>query len=102
MTACNGSESFALQVLGPSMAPEFPAGCIVIVEPAGVVTDGCFVVAEHLGEVLLRQLKMLNGHWFLHALADNYPALAINGLEQIRGLVIQRAGRRRRDSKLYV
>ena len=52
MTACNGSESFALQVLGPSMAPEFPAGCIVIVEPAGVVTDGCFVVAEHLGEVL--------------------------------------------------
>ena len=96
MTACNGSESFALQVLGPSMAPEFPAGCIVIVEPAGVVTDGCFVVAEHLGEVLLRQLKMLNGHWFLHALADNYPALAINGLEQIRGRVIQRAGRRRR------
>ena len=102
MTACNGSESFALQVLGPRMAPEFPAGCIVIVEPTGVISDGCFVVAEHLGEILLRQLKNLNGHWFLHALADKYPALEIDGLEQIRGRVIQRAGRRRRDNKLYV
>ena len=70
MTACNGSESFALQVLGPSMAPEFPAGCIVIVEPSGVVSDGCFVVAEHLGEILylvnqlLEPLKLLN-NWSL-------------------------------------
>ena len=96
-----GDSDYTRLLLGLGLR-EFPAGGIVIVEPAGVVSDGCFVVAEHLGEVLLRQLKMLNGHWFLHALADNYPALAINGLEQIRGRVIQRAGRRRRDSKLYV
>jgi len=68
MTACNGSESFALQVLGSSMEPEFPADCIIVVEPTGVVEDGCFVVAEQRDEVILRQLKRHGVSWTLHAL----------------------------------
>ena len=43
---CSGAESFALMVLGDSMAPEFVDGEVIVVEPEGLASDGSFVVAK--------------------------------------------------------
>ncbi len=102
MTACNGSESFALQVLGSSMEPEFPADCIIVVEPTGVVEDGCFVVAQQRDEVILRQLKRHGGSWTLHALENGHPVITLDDLSTVRGRVIHRAGRKRHEGKSYI
>ncbi|SRR5690606_8603620 len=102
MSACSESEPFALQVLGDSMEPEFPDGAVIIVEPSGVVEDGTFVVAWHEEGPILRRLVIDGDHWRLEALKPGYPAIPVAGLEQIRGRVIQRAGRRRADRKSYL
>ena len=102
MSSCAGSEPFALQVLGDSMAPEFPEGCVVVSEPGGAVHDGCYVIAEYKGEIILRQLRLTNSVWHLEPLNPKYPHLKIDGPENIRGIVIQRAGRRRADRRSYL
>ncbi len=101
MSGCSNSEPFALQVLGDSMEPEFCDGHIIIVEPEGVVEDGTFVVAHHDDGVILRRLRIDAGRWTLVALKDGYPEIDIPGLSAIRGRVIQRAGRRRAERKMY-
>lgn len=101
MSACSESEPFALQVLGDSMEPEFPDGAIIIVEPTGVVEDGVFVVAFHDDGVILRQLRIGESGWRLCAMNPAYPDIPVAGIDNIRGRVIQRAGRRRRDRKTY-
>jgi DNA polymerase V len=102
MGACAGSEPFALRVLGDSMAPEFEQGTIIIVEPAGVLEAGCFVVAQHENEYLFRQLVIEGSRWLLKPLNDNYPTLEIPGSQAIKGRVIQKAGKRRKDRVHYV
>ncbi|KAA3624189.1 MAG: S24 family peptidase [Proteobacteria bacterium] len=102
MSACAESEPFALQVLGDSMEPEFPNGVIVIIEPTGAVEDGTFVVAFHEDGVILRRLRSVEDDWRLEALNPAYPEIPISGMEQIRGRVVQRAGRRRKERKSYV
>lgn len=102
MSACSESEPFALQVLGDSMEPEFPDGAIIIVEPSGAVEEGTFVVAFHDEGVILRQLRIDGDNWRLTALNPAYPEIPISGIDQIRGRVVQRAGRRRSDRKSYV
>ncbi len=102
MSNCASSEPFALQVLGDSMAPEFPDGCVVVSEPAGAVHDGCYVIAEYKGEIILRQLRLTAGVWHLEPLNPKFPRLKIDGPENIRGIVIQRAGRRRTDRRSYL
>ena len=103
MSNCAGSEPYALQVLGNSMEPEFPNGCIVIVEPGGALLDGCYVIANHANDdVILRQLRLLNDSWVLTPLNPAYDDQKINGIADIKGTVIQRAGRRRADRKSYI
>lgn len=104
MSACAGSEPFALQVLGNSMEPEFTDGAIVIVEPGTVIEDGCYVVAQHDEEYLLRQLTVAaNGEgWMLKPLNQDYATHHITDLNAVKGRVIQRCGRRRRDRKSYL
>ena len=50
MSGCAGNEPFVLQVLGDSMEPEFPDGCMVIVEPSNQVKSGYFVIASRGGK----------------------------------------------------
>lgn len=100
-TGCSESEPFALQVLGDSMVPEFADGVVVIVDPAGVVESGRYVVAMHEGEYYFRQLIIEDGGYFLKALNEGYETLPIPGVDAIRGVVIQQAGRRRKDRKHY-
>ena len=102
MSNCATSEPFALQVLGDSMAPEFPDGCVVVSEPSGTIHDGCYVIADYQDEIILRQLRVRSGEWCLEPLNPKYPALKIDGPGRIRGIVIQRAGRRRADRRSYL
>ena len=57
-SACVSLEPFALQVLDDSMAPDLPAGAVVIVDPGEPAEDGSLVVLEQGGEVLLRRLRL--------------------------------------------
>ena len=102
-SSCAGEEVFALQVLGGDMAPEFVDGDIIVVEPDGLVRDGSFVVAQHDGEWLFRQISRRDSGWALVALAEGVPERALVGLEAVRGVVIEktRPGRRR-ERKRYV
>jgi SOS-response transcriptional repressor LexA len=100
---CGGGESFALRVIGHSMAPEFDDGEIVIVEPEGLARDGSFVLAQHDGEWIFRQLRGDGTRWWLHALNPAWPDLPIADLSAVRGVIIQKAlPGRRRASKRYV
>ena len=99
---CQEAEPFALQVTDDSMAPEFPAGCIVIVDPTGVVRDGSFVIAETTNGLVFRELRIAGPRMTLHALDGRSEAIELaGGVAGIKGVVVQRAGRRRREHKRY-
>lgn len=94
---CSGAESFALRVLGDSMAPEFRDGEIVVVEPDGALRDGSFVLAQRHGDWRLRQLVRVDGHWALRVLDGSEADDPLPDLRDVRGVVIQKVvpGRRR-------
>lgn len=101
--ACSAGEAFALQVLGTSMAPEFNEGEIIVIEPDGALHDGSYVLAEHQGEWIFRQLRRSGEAWLLHALNPAFADLSIPGLDAVKGVIIQKAlPGRRRASKRYV
>lgn len=106
--ACSTAESFALRVIGTSMAPEFLEGDIVIIEPQGLAREGSYVLLQlpGLGWVL-RQLGRQpspegGADWVLRVLDGSEPALVIPGPQVVRGVVIQRSRRGRpREVKWY-
>jgi DNA polymerase V len=103
MGACSGSGSFALRVLGTSMEPEFLEGEIILIEPEGLLRDGSFVLAQHAGEWIFRQLCQQANGWTLHALNPAFADRPLPDLSAVRGVIIQKAlPGRRRASKRYV
>jgi SOS-response transcriptional repressor LexA len=101
--ACSGAESFALMVLGDSMAPEFAEGDIVIIEPEGFATDGSYVLAFWQDEWIFRQLARADDGWRLRALNPAYPDIALPSLDAVRGVITQKSRPgRRRALKRYV
>jgi phage repressor protein C with HTH and peptisase S24 domain len=89
-------------VIDDSMEPEFERGCIIIIDPTGVVRDGAYVFAvDNKAEYIFRQLRIENGRYILTALNVHYPPLVISGIEQIEGVITQRAGKRRSYHKRY-
>lgn len=100
-SGCGESEPYALRVLGDSMEPEFSEGSIVVIDPAAVIRDGSYVIAEHDGELIFRRLSLTEGQCQLTALNTDYASMEVSGLEVVRGVVIQKAGRRRKDRKFY-
>ncbi len=100
---CSGGESFALMVLGHSMAPEFLEGEIIIIEPEGLAKHGCYVLAWLREEWTFRQLLRAGNGWILHALNPAFPDVPLSDLSAVRGVIIQKAlPGRRRASKFYV
>lgn len=100
-SSCSESEPFALQVIDQSMEPEFEQGCIIIIDPTGIVRDGAFVFAkDNQDEYIFRRLRINAGRYYLEALQTQYPSLEIRP-EQIQGIVTQRAGKRRSYHKWY-
>lgn len=96
-----GNEPFALQVVGDSMVPEFADGQIVIVDPAFAVKSGAFVVVDFGGEIILGVYQRAEEQTRLTFLNPGYEALTLVPPYQIKGVVIQRAGRRRVERKHY-
>ena len=81
--ACAASEPFALRVTDDSLAPEFPCGCVVVVDPSVRPEHGDWaVVRERDGPRLVR----------FDAARAGQAAI---------GVVVQRAGRRRREHRRY-
>ena len=44
-SGCAEAEPYALRVLGDSMLPEFKDGAIIVIDPAGAIRDGSYVIA---------------------------------------------------------
>ena len=99
---CATDELFALQVLGDSMEPEFENGCIIVIDPAGVIQNGCFVMAEVNGEHIFRQLLVQEDRIYLKPMKSSYETIEIPDLKPIAGVIVQKAGTRRKDRKHYV
>ncbi len=99
--SCSALEPYALRVLGDSMAPEFPDGCVVIVDPGYAERDGAYVVVEFAGDVFFRQLVFEGERRFLKALNPKYGTFELTPPYAIRGAVVQCAGRRRSQRRHY-
>lgn len=99
---CANSEPFALRVLGDSMEPEFPDGCIVIIEPNAPAQDGSYVMAELPDQgFIFRQLAIEDGNVWLKPLNEGYEAIEVSDVSCIKGLVIQRGSAKQSDYKKY-
>jgi DNA polymerase V len=102
-SACSGSESFVLRVMGTSMEPEFNEGEIIVIEPDGELRDGAYVLAEHRGAWIFRQLCQNESAWRLHALNPAFADIPLADISAVRGVIIQKAlPGRRRASKRYI
>lgn len=101
LSGCGASEPFALRVLGDSMEPEFQDGCIVLVDPAGVCENRSYVLAMLNGEYIFRQLIIDGQRYLLTPLNDGYDTVETTR-DAIQGVIVQKAGTRRRDRKHYV
>lgn len=101
MGSCSSKDVFALQVRGDSMAPEFKDGTVIVIDPQGHVQDQSYVIANINGELVFRQIRMQNGEMSLHVLDNSEPTVSIDSIDVIEGVVIQQAGRRRKDRKFY-
>ena len=125
-STCVEAETFALRVLDNSMEPEFRKGCIILIDPTGRAKDGCYVLAKTkaidnnsevnqsidsqsdndetvLEQYLFRQLKQNDqNQWYLQALNEEYQFDTIDvELQDIEGVIVQRAGTRRKYHKHY-
>lgn len=100
-SSCASDEPFALQVLGDSMEPEFEHGCIILVDPGGVIQNGSFVMAEVNSEHIFRQLLVQEDRLYLKPMKSNYDTVEIPNLQPIVGVIVQKAGKRRSQHKNY-
>lgn len=99
--SCSEAEPFALQVIDDSMEPEFAAGCVIVIDPSGVLKDGAFVFAkDNKDEYIFRRLRIVEGKYYLEPLNPAYDTIGINAA-QVEGIVTQRAGKRRSYHKWY-
>jgi len=99
--SCAEAEPYALRVIGDSMAPEFVDGCIIVVDPAMPPYHEAYVVIDYQGETTFRQFIVEGERKFLKALNAAHPSVELVGKYSVRGVVIQRAGRRRKEHKHY-
>lgn len=98
---CSALEPYALRVLGDSMEPEFPDGCVVIVDPGHLPRDGSYVIVEYAGDVFFRQLVIDGERRLLKALNPKYGVFELVPPYTLRGGVVQRSGERRSQHKHY-
>ncbi len=102
LSNCSASEPFALRVIGDDMAPEFVEGHVIIVDPGGKASSGCYVVANYQGEMIFRQLVIEDDACLLRALDTSLPEVVlVNGFDDIVGVISQRSGKRRSEHKRY-
>lgn len=89
---CSYNELYPLQVLDDSMEPEFPNGCVIVLEPSRVCASGAYVVVKaHNDRWFRRFVKDADGNARLVAENSTYPMLPLTtGEYEIEGVVVQR------------
>lgn len=105
MTGCGSSEPFALQVIDDSMEPEFKRGCVIVIDPDGVVAHQSYVLAMVENGYIFRQLTIESGKYYLQPLnADYMHERREIAQDAIKGVIVQQAGAtgRRKDRKSYL
>lgn len=93
-------QPYALRVIGNSMAPEFNDGHIIIVDPNHPLMNRAFVVIKQQEEVYFGQYEENDNEKWLRYLSEEHEDIQLNQFELL-GVVTQRAGRRRKESKRY-
>lgn len=90
---CASSEPFALRVTDNSMEPEFKSGCIIIIDPSGVIEHECYVMAEVENGYIFRQLVKEDERYFIQPLHPDYKHEKREiAFEAIKGVIVQQAG----------
>lgn len=90
-TASVGPNAFALRVVGDSMEPRIPDGCIVIIDPARPYRHGSIVLAKRTQdqEATLKQLWFDGAMPKLKPLNDRYPILDMPIDTRIIGVAVK-------------
>ncbi len=95
------SEPYALRVIGDSMEPEFSHGHIIIVDPGHALVNGAYAVIDYGGEVMFGRYEATRqGPWLRYLHPDHDDVELVPPFE-VKGVIIQRVGRRRKDRKHY-
>jgi len=84
------------------MEPEFEDGIVIVIDPAGVIESGSYVLARDQDEYIFRQLIIEEGHYFLKPVNEAYETREVDGLGVVEGVVVQKAGTRRHQHKHYI
>lgn len=101
-STCTTREPFVLRVVGDSMAPEFEAGSIIVIDPEQTVRQGDYAVAQVADQLQLGKLKISDGVLqFATTSNENNDTVAI-GYKDILGRVVKRTDSRRYSSKEYI
>lgn len=100
-SGCAALEPYALRVLGDSMEPEFPEGCVIIIDPGYAPRHGSYLIVEYAGDVFFRQLVIEGDRRFLKPLNEKYGAFELTPPYTIRGGVVQQRGKRRAQHRHY-
>lgn len=102
---CGASEPFALQVIDDSMEPEFKRGCVIVIDPGGVIENGCYVLAMVENGYIFRQLAIESSQYFIQPLNEAYMHERRTIVQDaIKGVIVQQAGAtgKKKDRKHYV
>ena len=102
MTACSGSEPYALRVLGDSMEPEFKEGEVIVIEPQVTPEEGAYVIVLHDNDFLFRQLSRENNRWYLKPLNNHYPTIEMRNEDSIKGRIVSKSSGKGRQTKSYL
>ncbi len=102
-TGCSAetTEPYALRVIGNSMSPEFEDGHIIIVDPGYPLVNGAYVVVEQNSEYFFAQYKRRSSRQWLHHLNAHFDDIELEEGFTLKGVIIQRSTRRRKDTKHY-
>jgi len=93
-----GSEAFALRVIGDSMSPVFEDGNIIIVDPGYPLVSNSYAVLLNKSEVLFGlYVSDEKGNRLEYLKPGEAPVLLEDGF-QVKGIITQRNTRRRKDT----
>lgn len=88
-TADVSDRAFGFRVDGDPMTPKFPAGVIVVIDPAKHVKSGDFVVAACSDGVMFRKLVVEGGRRYLQPLDPRYPVVELKKTDRVIGPAVQ-------------
>ena len=102
-TGCSseGMEPFALRVIGNSMEPEFQDGHIIIVDPGFPLLNAVYAVIKNNGEFIFGQYFNENSEGWVRYLNPEFEAVKLESGFEVKGVITQRNGRKRKDIKYY-